>query len=454
MKFGRGIGPTGSQAEIQAQQNLLRANPSDRIARHNLAVELRKFCQYPEALAEADRAWAGGLHRAETAIMRGNLLADAGRFDEAVEAYREAVRIKPEQLESHQVLASLLPQMGRAEEALDSLRHALERVPEFGPVWAMALDTARSHRQFAQLHEWADAAAARWGQDPLIETYQAIALAGLGRDHEALAMLDRVLAREPAYSSAYTSKAHVLLRLGDPSAAAMAAEAATRLDQTDQAAWSLLGVAWRLLDDDREHWLCDYENLIMPIEIGSDPDLRSALEQRHAVSAHPADQSLRGGTQTRGNLFETLDPVVLALAFALRDAVEERIAHLPFDPTHPFLSRNSGQVSFPTSWSVRLKSEGFHVSHIHTVGWMSSAYYASLPPEVQAGDGSGALAFGVPDAALGLDLPPRRVVQPKEGQLVLFPSYLWHGTTPFQSQEPRITVAFDMLPVDNAAGQG
>lgn len=450
MKFGRGIGPTGSLQQVQAQQNLLRANPGDKIARHNLAVELRKLCQYPEALAEAERCWAEGLHRAETAVMRGNLLADAGRFDEAIAAYREAVKIKPEQLESHQVLTSLLPQLGRADEALDSLREALRRAPDHAPLWGIALNAASSHRQYAQLLEWSEGAIARWGNDPLLETYEATALTGLGQDSEALSVLDAVIGRDAGFGSAYTSRAHVLLRLGDPGAAALSAERATQLNQTDQAAWSLLGVAWRLLDDPREHWLCDYENLVMPIEIGTDPDLRSALEVLHSVSAHPADQSLRGGTQTRGNLFETLDPVILALAFALRDAADEQISRLPFDPTHPFLSRNTGAISFPTSWSVRLKSEGFHVSHIHPVGWMSSAYYASLPQEVSAGSGPGALAFGVPDSALGLDLPPRRLVQPKEGQLVLFPSYLWHGTTPFVSEEPRITVAFDMLPVDNA----
>jgi tetratricopeptide (TPR) repeat protein len=452
LKFGRGIGPTGSPEQVQAQQQQLRANPGDRIARHNLAVALRRMGQPEEALIEAERLWSEGFHRAETAVVRGNLLADAGRFDDAISAYRDAVRIKPEQLEAHQVLASLLPQLGRADEALDSLRAGLESAPEFGPLWAMALDTAKSHHQFGQLLEWAQAAGRQWPDDAVLETYRATALSGLGQDQEALAVLDRIIAREPGYGSAFTTKAHVLLRLGDPAAAALAAERASQLDQTDQAAWSLLGVAWRLLDDPREHWLCDYDTFVMPIEIGTDPDLLEALGQRHAVSAHPADQSLRGGTQTRGNLFETLDPVILALAFALRDAAEERISHLPFDPTHPFLSRNTGSLSFPTSWSIRLRSEGFHVSHIHPVGWMSSAYYAHLPPEVQAGQGQGALAFGVPDSALGLDLPPRRVVQPKEGQLVLFPSYLWHGTTPFESAEPRITVAFDMLPVDNAAG--
>ena len=39
-----------------------------------------------------------------------------------------------------------------------------------------------------------------------------------------------------------------------------------------------------------------------------------------------------------------------------------------------------------------------------------------------------------------------RVIQPKEGRLVLFPSYMWHGTIPFSSGE-RLTAPFDVVPM-------
>jgi len=82
---------------------------------------------------------------------------------------------------------------------------------------------------------------------------------------------------------------------------------------------------------------------------------------------------------------------------------------------------------------------------------MSSALYVALPPEVSAGTGDegagpGALTFGVPDRELGIDLPPRRVETPVVGRLVLFPSYFWHGTMPFESEDYRVTVAFDAAP--------
>lgn len=448
-----GIGPSGSPEQVAALRQQLAANPADRIARHNLAVELRKCGQAEEALAQIERTWAEGLRLPETATMRGHLLADAGQFEEALAAYRDAVRAKPELVEAHAAMASLLPQLGQGDQALDSLRAALKQAPQAGLLWLEAMALARGHKAWDQLLAWADAAEARFGADTMVTAFAANALCGLDRDDEALARMDAALAIEPTYTPGHVIRAHIFLRKGDPAAAAAAAEQATRLSARDQSAWALLGLAWRLLEDEREHWLCDYDNLVMPIDIGLDEDLPAVLEAMHRVGAHPADQSLRGGTQTRGNLFEANDPVIHALAQVTRVVIEDKLAELKPDPAHPFLSRITGKFGFPTSWSVRLASAGHHVSHIHPAGWLSSAYYASLPPEVAAGTGQGALAFGVPDAALGLDLSPRRVVQPQEGLLVLFPSYLWHGTTPFESSAPRLTVAFDALPVDNSGQQ-
>ena len=56
---------------------------------------------------------------------------------------------------------------------------------------------------------------------------------------------------------------------------------------------------------------------------------------------------------------------------------------------------------------------------------------------------AGWLTLGEPDAQLGLPLQPRRKVEPEPGRLVLFPSWMWHGTIPF-AQGERLTVAFDV----------
>ncbi|WP_158636453.1 putative 2OG-Fe(II) oxygenase [Luteimonas marina] len=106
-------------------------------------------------------------------------------------------------------------------------------------------------------------------------------------------------------------------------------------------------------------------------------------------------------------------------------------------------------MRFVGSWSVRLASSGRHSNHIHPKGWASSAFYVALPGSVLESDSAsraGWIQFGRPLEDLGLDLPPRRVIQPRPGHLALFPSCMWHGTVPFEAPEPRLTMAFDMQP--------
>ncbi|MGJ3629373.1 putative 2OG-Fe(II) oxygenase [Sphingomonas sp. MMS24-JH45] len=57
----------------------------------------------------------------------------------------------------------------------------------------------------------------------------------------------------------------------------------------------------------------------------------------------------------------------------------------------------------------------------------------------------GELALGTPPPELGLDLAPYHSVSPRVGRLVLFPSTMWHATTPFAAGE-RLNIAFDVLP--------
>jgi hypothetical protein len=235
---------------------------------------------------------------------------------------------------------------------------------------------------------------------------------------------------------------------------------AVRTDPDNQESWAYLATAWRLLDDPREHWLCDYDHLVTLIEVeppARHPDMSSfltELEQTlnalHKARTEPVRQSLRGGSQTSGRLFGRPQAVIGEVEQALLRSIEQRIAALPSDPTHPYLRRKQRSVSFSGSWSVKLWSSGNHVNHFHSEGWMSSAFYVSLPPVVQsaqsAGTHAGHIQFGQPPVELGLDLPARRVIQPKRGHLALFPSYLWHGTVPFVDDAPRLTIAFDMLP--------
>ena len=91
---------------------------------------------------------------------------------------------------------------------------------------------------------------------------------------------------------------------------------------------------------------------------------------------------------------------------------------------HPLTSRNRGATQFSGAWSVQLRREGFHVNHFHPQGWISSAYYVSVPEEVSdVNTMSGWIKFGetrypVPGAHA------ETFIKPRPGRLVLFPIYV------------------------------
>ncbi len=430
-------------------QQALMIDERDARSRHNLGSALRDIDQPAAAIDQVELAIGLGSMAPESFTLRAHLLADLGRFDEAVGQYREVIKAVPDYLDAQETLARLLPQVGQGDAALEGYRIALAAGAPSPALWQSALAAAKDVGDAQQLLGWAEDAERALGPQIDCRLARATALCRMGDAKAALAVLEPLANQSPDNAAVRAHLAHILLLLGDPAQAERHALRATELAPLDQLGWSFLTIIWRLLDDPRERWLADYDRLVMPIDLIMSDDLAAlatTVEALHLTAEHPAEQSLRGGTQTRGNIFDKRNPDMRGFATQVRTAVAARLTTLPNDPTHPFLGRNSGAIDFAGSWSVRLRSAGFHTNHIHQMGWLSSAFYVSLPAEVGASSDVGALTFGVPDAAYGLDLTPRRIERPRAGRLVLFPSYFWHGTVPFDSQSPRLTMAFDAVP--------
>ena len=226
---------------------------------------------------------------------------------------------------------------------------------------------------------------------------------------------------------------------------------ALRLIETPSAAitWPYLSLIWRLRGDARAPWLDGAPPYIRVFDLGFSEgelhQLATLLRALHVARAPYLEQSVRGGTQTDRPLFFRHEPIIQTTRTKIVAAIREYIDALPgFEQGHPLLGTARGSIRFEGSWSVRLKGEGFHVSHTHPMGWISSAFYVSLPGPVQMGAApSGWINFGTPPPELGLELPPYTQIEPKPGRLVLFPSTMWHSTMPFADGE-RLVIAFDV----------
>ena len=217
--------------------------------------------------------------------------------------------------------------------------------------------------------------------------------------------------------------------------------------------WPYLSLAWRLTGDPRWDWLEGDQGLVGIYDLadvmGDAGALAAHVRSLHFAKQQPLDQSVRGGTQTDGNLLLRTDPELRKLRRLILKTVERHVAQIPsFEVGHPTKLDHRAPLRIAGSWSVRLTDAGFHSDHVHGRGWISSALYLALPESLGHGEqndasaNSGWLSIGeCRDVVPALD--PLRLIEPKVGRLVLFPSTMWHGTRPFPSGE-RMTIAFDI----------
>lgn len=173
-------------------------------------------------------------------------------------------------------------------------------------------------------------------------------------------------------------------------------------------------------------------------------DLAAELKQAHPFKAHPFGHSVRRGSQ-KSDILSVQTRAIAAFVEAITPPINAFLDTMG-PGSDPLRSRRRDSAQMIGNWSVWLRPGGHHADHVHPDGWMSSACYIELPPAVNAGGKEGWLRFGKPGIPAGAGLAAEHWVQPKPGLLALFPSYMWHGTETFSGNEPRLTIAFDLVP--------
>ena len=432
------------------------AAPGDPLAEHALAIALAACGRHAEAERHAARALAHGRPTAAACFTHARSLVALGEFARAEVALRDGLQREPRHVEAHDHLARLVwMRSGDLAQATATLDDALRRFPHDESLLAAKSAILQGAGDARGACACLAEPAARPQASPALLVRAG--LAALEFDPAgARALAERALQRAPT-AAARNLLAAALLGTGDAQQALIHCEALLAGTPDDQYLIALQTTAWRLLGDARHDAYCDYAHLVKPYRLqapegwpnldGFLADLRHSLEKLHDPQGHPLlFQSLRHGTETTEDLARHDDPVIRALFQAFDAPIRDYLAHIGHGED-ALRRRNHDAYRFNGSWSVRLRDAGYHANHVHPRGWISSAFYVDLP-EGMAGAATpdGCLAFGEPGIVPSPPLHAPHVVRPEPGMLVLFPSYVWHGTVPFHGDRARLTVAFDAVP--------
>ena len=441
---------------INCYEKALRINPDFAEAHHNLGICLRIKQQTTEAIEHFQTARRLGLDRAELYQNLAGAQVKAGDIGAAIDAYKAAVQRNPDDIVSHRYLNTLLWEQEILDEHLESYKLALVKMPGSEQLYCAYAIALNQRQDYAEAETVLSRGLSHAPDSSELKSQLAYTLEQQQRWEQALQLHAEAVAAEASTAIHKVNYARALLACRRPDEALPIAEAAVRETPFDQRAIAYLGLCWRMLGDPQDNVLNDYEAFVQSFDLPVpkqyanrdefNEKLAAVLISLHTGKRHPPDQTLRGGTQTHGDLFNVREQAIADLVSSLRLCIRDYIDRFPPGTSHPLFMRKGRDFEFSTSWSVRLQRGGYHTMHVHPLGWISSAYFVQVPDDIADYD-SGSIKFGQPDIDIGTYGEARRVIRPETGKLVLFPSYMWFGTVPYESSQSGMTVAFDVVPV-------
>lgn len=431
----------------------LSAAPQSSAALINRGAALRRLGRIEESLSDLLQATKSAPNLAAAHFQLAATLRTAARFDDAGEAYRAALSLAPARADIHREYTALMYEAGWPESAFD----LLDKVIATKASAPLLLARGDLSLLFGDIDAAQIAARSALSIEPTNADVLGLASKAARKSGEisgAVHWARAALARSPNDLSLLHLCAETEI------AAGLAAEAAQRLDRAVPIASlqkhiALKATAMRASGDPEYRRYFDYDRFTAQIDIDAPPGfptieafnaaLLDAIAPLHQTKQRPLSQTLFGGTQSPGRLWNVNNPIFKIFGDAMLAAARGFVAQLPDDTVHPFLGRKSQDLECVGAWSVMLTSGGGHVDHIHPAGWISASYYVASPPEIFSGDRSGHLrlgASGVPEVAL----PAERYHPPRAGSVVFFPSYIWHDVEPFEASGSRVTAPFDLAP--------
>ena len=459
--LGRALALLGRLAEAEASyRHALDLEPGYAEAAKNLGGLYAERGQY-EAAADCFLAAAQARPDDADAHNRlGRMPEHLNRFDAAVDAFGRAIDCRPEFMVAHANLGNLQKLLGRPGESAACFQRAIVLEPDIAE---LRVNLGTALKAAGRLDEAADAYRAALALDPgLAEAHRGlgITLADLGRDDEAEAALLRAIEHDPDAAAPHHNLAELLLRRGDAAAALAACDDCLAVDPGNSQALAVKAAA---LDERGARAavraLVDLDQLVATTRFDAADGFSDMAAFNAALADHvcnhptrsfePPNKATRRGTQTRELLVEPKGPVA-ALERMIIGAVEDYLGILPAMAAHPFAAATPSDW-WLTAWATILDSGGHQAPHIHPAAWLSGVYYVQVPSAVTADDPghAGWIEFGRPDPGYNATVEPDvRLIRPEPGRIVLFPSYFYHRTLPFEASDYRISIAFDVMRED------
>lgn len=395
----------------------------------------------------------------------------AGRLPEAEKIYRQILSVNPDQVDALHLLGLIGYKMGAYDAAIDLMERAVKQASNRANILSnlgVAYSAAKRYDEAIQVLQRAanldDSADIQFN---LGNSYQ-----GVSRHADAAAAYVKTIKKAPGMSGAWLNLGISLIHLRQPEEAVNAFDQHLSISPLSSKAKAMKLHAYCMQGRAEEaNHLFNFPRHVKSTKINIpqgytdihqfNGELEVQIRSRPGLRQDFKGIATRNGRQALALQVDS-PSTIRTLEATLRPLIDNYISSQEKDLAYGGIGLIQGRPYTLNINATILDTEGYQESHIHPNGVVSGVYYVRIPHEIAAAsitaaqNDDKATAGWLELGRSGRELPEAHIAsikrfKPEEGTVYMFPSHIFHRTIPFQSFEPRISVAFDVQ-VSNEAG--
>ncbi|MDA0281694.1 MAG: tetratricopeptide repeat protein [Proteobacteria bacterium] len=458
-------------------------NPDSAGAHCNLGMTLHELGRLEEAALSYRQAISLEPYFADAHSNLAGTLRQLGRLEEAETSCRQVIALEPDFAQGHCDLGLVLRELGRFEEAETSYRQAIALKPHLAKAYNSLGSTLRDLCRLEDAELSYRQAIALESDLAIAYSNLGVALKELGRFEEAEENYRHAIALQPGFAEARYNLGTLLFE------GKQYIDAAAQFEMVDihQSQFYAIQCAYRQNEESIFNEKLDFlinqgeVNAVIgslsccsevkygvkkPNPFCSDPlkyvvktDLNEQYDfenifiktARDILSdssvSHQAQEHLFNGIQTAGNIFTLAKVSRTEIESIIHAEIEKYL--IRFKDSEEGFIKNWPASYAVAGWLVCMQSGGNLTAHMHDTGWITGSVYINVPPKSEADSGNLVLRLSDQKPVLGVENSQESSIDVKTGNLCLFPSSLHHYTVPFEEEENRIVLAFDVIPAES-----
>ena len=425
-------------------------NPNYADAHNNLGLTYVNLKDYQKARKCYEKAIELNPNYADAHYNLGGLFNELRENQKSKKSYERAIEINPNHANAYNNLGILFKESGDLQKSKNCYEKAIEINPNDAKLYN---NQGNTYKEFGEFQNAVSCYKKASELNPSYDESHAnlgLTYNELNDYQKAKECFEKTIKINPNHANAHNHLLKSIYKLNDQSILFKKLDSITKEGKINAVIGSIFSRAKVKYGFKKENPFCnDPLNYVLKTDLIEKYNFKNVIVDcvhnilKDDFISNRTQNLLTNGYQTAGNLFTNEDFNTKEIQRIIHTEIEKYLLNFK-DSKEGFIKNWPTNYSL-TGWLISLKKGGKLNAHMHDFGWLSGSIYVNVPSKLQTDSGNLVVCINDNQNEKSNN-KNKKSIDVVTGSLCLFPASLLHYTIPFEAEEERIVLAFDVLP--------